>query len=97
MSFLDPVMDPFRKYFQEEREPADLTDCYEVVEFAKTMYYPKFLAYLERGSDEPLKVGGDLSIVRSAERINTFKEIKAHLKRQVKEAQELIERETQDA
>ncbi len=90
------MLDPFRKYF-EDRVAVDLTDCYEVVEFAKTMYYPKFLAYLERGSDEPLKVAGDLAIVRSAERINTFKEIRAHLKRQVKEAQELIDRETGNA
>ena len=41
-----------------------------------------------------LKVAGDLDIVRSAERINTLKAIRAHLKRQVKEAQEIIDRET---
>ncbi len=92
------LLDPFKRYFQDEPEEVDLTDCYEVVEFAKTMYFPKLMAYLERGSDEPLKVGGDLAIVRSAERINTFKEIRAHLKKQVREAQELIDnRENGDA
>ncbi len=93
MSFLERVTDPFQKYFSD-KEPVDLTDCYDVIEFAKTAYFETLMAYLERGSDEPLKVGGDLAMVRSAERINTFKEIRAHLKKQVKEAQEIIDRET---
>jgi len=95
MSIVNAVVDPFKRYFQPEPEEQadDFSDCHEIVEFSKTMYFPKLMAYLERGADEPLKVTGELAIVRSAERINTYKEIRAWLRKQVREAQDILDRE----
>ena len=36
----------------------------------------RLIDYLERGADEPLRTDNENSVIRSAERVNTFKEIK---------------------
>ena len=93
------MTNPFRRFFEETEEvsAADLTDCHEVIEFGKTVYYNKFMEYLERGADEPLKIGDPMTMIQSAARVNAFKEIKAHLKRQLKTAHELVEKSNEEA
>ena len=87
------MINPFRKYFEEEQEETDLTDCHQVVEWARCPYYDKFMAYLERGADAKIDVSTATSMLTSSERINTFKDIRAHLRRQLREAEALIDRE----
>jgi len=53
-------------------------------------YFQKFMAFLERGADEPLQIGDQVGMIRSASRVNTFKEIRAHLKKQIRDAQAII-------
>ena len=83
----------FRPEPEEKEADVDLSDCHEVVEFARCAYYDKFMAYLERGSDTPLDLKDGSTMLVSGSRVNTFKEIRAHLRRQVREAHELIDRE----
>lgn len=91
---------PFRKFFEPE-DDSDVTalgECHEVVSFANHPYFKKgLMAYLERGCDEKLVITDNISVIRSAERVNTFKEIKTHLNRQIRDAMAVIERETIDA
>lgn len=93
----EALWNPFQRYFQaepEDDEPeVDLTECREVVEFSRSPYFEKFMGYLERGSDSSLDLKDGSSMLVSGSRVNTFKEIKAHLRRQVRDAQELIDRE----
>ena len=93
MSLVD--FNPFKKFFEnDEEEPGtDLTECREVLEFARTLYYPKLIAYLEREADAQLVIRDNVSMIQSAARINAFKEVKAHLKRQVRDAAAMVARE----
>lgn len=84
---------PFRKFFEEEQEEVDLTDCHQVLSWAREPYHEKFMAFLERGADAKIDVSTATSMLASSERINTFKDIRAHVRRQVREAQEIIDRE----
>lgn len=92
------MQNPFRKFFIEEVSPEEslLTDCHEVVAFANEPYFEKFMAFLERGADEPLAIGDQISMIRSASRVNTFKEIKTYLKKQISSSVALIDRESRN-
>lgn len=89
---------PFKRFFIDEDENAssDLAECHQVIEFARCEYFNKFLGYLERGADAKLDVSTATTMLASAERINTFKDIRAFLRRQVRDSQNLIDRETRD-
>ncbi len=91
------LLDPFRKYFEEPdpREEA-IGESNDIIEFSRVAYYSRLIAYLERGADEPLRTDNEASVIRSAERCNTFKEIKKHLQSQVRNAEMVLERERSD-
>jgi hypothetical protein len=90
------MINPFRKYFEPEQDDdaADLTEIHQILEFARCPYFEKFIAYLERGADAKLDVSTETTMLSSAERINTFKDIKTHLRKQVRDAGEILSRET---
>jgi len=89
---------PFKRFFVEEEEDSntDLSECHQIIEFARCEYFNKFMSYLERGSDAKIDVSTATSMLASAERINTFKDIRAFLRRQIRDSQNLIDRETRD-
>jgi len=92
------VLDPFRKFFTEpDPKEEAISECNEIIEFSRMAYYPRLIAYLERGADEPLQTASEGAVIRSAERVNTFKEIKKYLQGQVRDAQAVLERERDDA
>ena len=92
------MLDPFKRFFHEP-DPGEqaVGEATAIIEFASTVYYPRLIAYLERGADEPLVIGSETSMVSSAARVNTFKEVKKYLQGQVRSAQDVLERERSDA
>jgi len=87
---------PFRKFFEEDQSDVDLTECNQILDWARCDYYEKFMAFLERGADAKIDVSTATSMLASSERINTYKDIRAHFRRQVREARELLDREHRD-
>lgn len=85
----------FKRFFvsEETEEDSDISECHQILAFAREPYFDRFMAYIDKEGDRPLEVGDQISMIRSASRINTFKEIKSHLKRQIQEAAEIIQRE----
>jgi len=85
---------PFRKFFLEEEEAEDtgIGDANDIVSFGNHPYFQKLIAYLDRGSDEPLDLKDATSMLTSGAEINAFKKIKKHLLTQVKNAEALMER-----
>lgn len=91
------LFDPFKKYFVEPDPHAEaIGDASSIIEFSRMAYYQTLIAYLERGADEPLAIGSETSMVASAARVNTYKEIKKHLQSQVRSAEAVLERERSD-
>jgi hypothetical protein len=89
------VINPFKKYFEEETPEidTDMTECHQIVSFSREPYFDRFISYLDRGADAKIDTASATSMLTSAERINTYKDIKAYLKKQVREASEVIARE----
>jgi hypothetical protein len=89
------VWNPFKKFFDEEPEvdESSLDDCRQLVSFGNEPYFEKLIAYLERGADAKIDTSDATTMLTSAARINTFKDIKTHLKRQLKDAVEILDRE----
>jgi len=87
---------PFRKFFEEDQESVDLTDCHQILDWARCPYHNIFMAYLERGTDAKIDVATATSMLASSERINTFKDIRAHIRKQLRDAQEVIDREARN-
>jgi len=87
---------PFRRFFEGDEEKAvatSLDNAHEVLAFAGTAYFEKFMAYLEAEGDRPLDTADPTAMIKSAARINAFKEIRTYLRRKAKAAVEVIERE----
>ncbi len=91
------MANPFRRLFQtEEEDDQGLILANEILEAARLPYFDKLIVYLEAEADKPLTVGGQVEMIRSAERINTFREIKQKLKKDVARAKAFIEMERSD-
>ena len=90
-------MSIFSKFFQEEAvDESAIVKANQILEAARLPWFDDYLAYLEEEGDRTLAVGGQVEMIRSAERINTFKEIKNRLKRDVARAREVLEMEHRD-
>jgi len=78
----------FRRQMVEEIDPDTdmLNKANELLDFAATAYYERFLAYLEKESSRPLKVGDHMDMIQSAVRANTLREIRDTLVRRVSNA-----------
>ncbi len=63
----------------------------ELVLAERTPFVERFMEYLQEEADRPVKIGDQMSMVESAVRANTFKEIRAKLKRDFRQAREIIE------
>jgi hypothetical protein len=93
------VGDRFRRFFVVDNdtvaptpEPSEeLAVCHEALEFARTTYYTKFMAYLESVIDAPFPISDQVTMIASAARVNAFKEVKRHLKGQVERANSVIQ------
>ena len=86
---------PFRRFFEEDEDftGVDREAASEVIVFGNTAYFQKFMAYLEHEADRPIDIVDQVSMIKSAQRCNTFKEIKSHLKKQLRDAQAILDRE----
>lgn len=60
----------------------------ELVLAERTPFVERLMEYLDEEADKPVKIGGDM--IESAVRANTFKEIRAKLKRDFKEAHAIL-------
>jgi hypothetical protein len=78
----------FRRQAVEEIDPDTdmLNKANELLDFASTAYYEKFLAYLDKESSRPLKVGDHMDMIQSAVRANTLREIRDTLVKRVANA-----------
>ena len=63
-----------------------LNDANEILDFANTSYYAKFMAYLDKEAGRPLKVGDHMDMIQSAVRANTLREIRDTMVRRVSNA-----------
>lgn len=70
----------------EEPEDNELLVHHEVLEFAETAYFKKFVDWLDREAFSPLNVGNEVDIIQSAVRANTLREIRNTLVKQVERA-----------
>jgi len=63
-----------------------LNSANELLDFSATPYYAKFIEWLEREANRPMKVGDHMVMIQSAVRANTLKEIRDTLVRRVSNA-----------
>jgi len=90
------VRGAFAWLFQDEGDPDDaIVKANQILEAARLPWFDALITYLEEEADRPLATGGQVEMIRSAERINTFKEIKNRLKRDVARARQVLEMEQQ--
>lgn len=80
------LFNPFRRKQRSDDADAGLYSEAEVLEFASTAYYQKFVGWLEREAMRPLKIGGHEEMIQSAVRANTLREIRDTLVRRVEVA-----------
>lgn len=90
----------FRRFFRpkeldDDAEQANLAN--EVLDFAATSYFPKFLAWLDREAGKPLKVGDHMDMIQSAVRANTLREIRDTLVRRIENARAALTPEDENA
>jgi hypothetical protein len=85
-------MSDYLRFFRPKPESTDdlsrlLNNCNEVLDFANTAHFPKFIAWLEREALRPMKISKDASeMIESAVRANTLKEIRDTYVRRVSDA-----------
>lgn len=83
----------FSHLFRDEEDDLGISKANQILEAERLPWFADFLAYLGEEADRPLSVGGQIEMIRSAERINTFKEIRNLLKRDVARARQVLEME----
>lgn len=78
--FRRPAVDPL------DPDAEMLNQANELIDFASTSYYAKFVDWLDREAGKPLKVGDHMDMIQSAVRANTLREIRATLVSRVSRA-----------
>ena len=98
MSLPFDAMRFFRPRPAVESDPEDtaLNDANELLDFAATSYYRKFIDWLENESFRPLKVGDPNIMLQSAVRANTLREIRATLVSRVAHARAAASEPTEE-
>jgi len=82
----------FARFFRPSSEAVDpdaeaLGQANELLDFASTAYFPKFIGWLEAEALRPMKISKDSTdLIESAVRANTLKEIRDTLVRRVSHA-----------
>lgn len=87
---------PFRRFFRSEEEESEgmtLAHAHKIISFGREGYFDDFMDWLEQQADKPLETTDNISMLKSATRINTFKEIRLHLKKEIRWASDVIARE----
>lgn len=87
------VSDFFASIFRDDTEETVATmrsRAGEIVLAEQTPYVQRLLEYLDDEADKPIRIG-DAQIIESAVRANTFKEIRAKLRREFKEAHAILD------
>lgn len=85
-------MADYLRFFRPKIEPLDpdaemFNKANELIDFANTAYYVKFISWLEEEIMKPTVVSKDLTVnTESAVRANTLKEIRSTLVRRVASA-----------
>jgi hypothetical protein len=85
------VSDFFANLFQPEEAESVATMRLKASEFVlaeRTPFFERLMEYLDEEADKPVKIGSDM--IESAVRANTFKEIRAKLRRDLKEAHAIL-------
>ena len=80
----------YARFFTDDAAEARasvLENYRQIVEWAASAYYSKFLVWLEEEANRPIPVTENhMEMVKAAVRANTFREIRRHLQRTVSEA-----------
>lgn len=86
-------MADFLRFFRPQVDPLDpdadlLNQANEILDFANTAYFGKFMEWLDREAGKPLKIGDHMDLIQSAVRANTLREIRSALARRVSSARD---------
>lgn len=87
-------MSRFARFFRvEEQEETgdDLVKAHDIMEFASTRHFARFLEWLQAQADEPLSVGDHSDMIQQAVRANTLREVRTKLLRDLNVAREAVE------
>jgi len=81
----------FQRFFRPQADEKDddaeyINKINEVLDFADTSYYNKFISWLENEANKPLTIGDHGDMIQSAVRANTLREIRDTLVRRVEHA-----------
>lgn len=83
----------FWEYFtppaEEQAEP-DVAEANVVMEFARSEYRVRLLAWLDREGSKPFSVGDHMTMIQTAVRANTIREIKNKIERDIQAAEEIL-------
>ena len=95
------VSDFFRDLFSDEEASGDdlaaiRLKAGEAIMAERTAFVERLMEYLQEEADRPIKLGDTNTMLESAVRANTFKEIRAKLRREFKEAHAVLN-EAKDA
>lgn len=84
----------FWEYFVKEDDEEDYQEdkARQIIEFEGIPYYRDFRSYLISEIQAPLKVSDHASMIQSAVRANTFKEILAKIERDITLAKSILDR-----
>ncbi len=89
------------RFFRPRVEPLDhdaelLNKANEILDFAATAYFAKFMEWLDREAAKPLKVGDHMDMIQSAVRANTLREIRSALARRVSDARDAAQQVSEE-
>lgn len=76
----------FAKREQADEDTSRVNAINEMLDFAATSYFPKYIQWLEKEANRPLLVGDHMQMIQSAVRANTLREIRDTLVKRVEQA-----------
>ena len=88
----------FLKYFRDRGPGEDwaLDEARACLQWAQMPHHERFMAYLSAEIEKPVDIEGEASMIRAAVRANTFREIRAKIKRDVSYAAAAVEDHQED-
>ena len=89
MSFLDKF---FRVDDVAEEEAMLIEQAHRVISFSQHSCYDQLMTWIETQADRPINSVDHLQMVKELARATALKEVRDHLRRQIKEAAAAIER-----
>ena len=79
------------KWFPQDDATSSLDTATQIIEWTRPIYFKAFMAYLDRGCDERIGRGSREDMIAQQSRIDAFKDIRDHVRKEIAEAQAILQ------